>query len=79
MYSRSGQNGTGPTTHAAQLRADDTGEAFRALEGGLEEAINASLASRKDNPSQSHHLLDTAFEAAESILEKARSIRPRRT
>ena len=78
MYSKSGQFGEGPTTHAAQLRTDHTGDAFRSLEEGLETAIDTSVASRVGSASQTaYHLLDTAFEAAEAILERARSIRPR--
>ncbi len=79
MYSKSAQS-PGLATHAAQLKADTTGEMFRSLEDGLEEAINLVTPSNgSGRTSEAAMRLETAFEAAEKILEKARSMRPRRT
>ncbi len=75
MYPMSGQSNQGVTTHAAQLRADKTGEMFRSLEESLDEAIQLVLTSSGNGrPESTARRLDTAFDAAKKILEKARAI-----
>lgn len=75
MYSLSGQKDPGPQTHSAQLRADRTGAVFRALEESLQDAIDLVKKTNPDGRSGAAvQQLDVAFEAAQRILAKARSI-----
>ena len=75
MYSSSGQKAPGPQTHSAQLRADRSGAVFRALEESLREAIDLVKKTDPDGrPEAAIQQLDVAFEAAQRILAKARSI-----
>jgi hypothetical protein len=80
MSLTSGLSNQSLTTHAAQLRADKTGEMFRSLEESLDEAIQRVQTSSGTERSESAaRSLDKAFDAAKKILEKARSISVQRS